>query len=200
MATELPPEQDDRRLFEDIDAYPWDNDTEFQVSNLKISVWIIAKISCKGGLAAILGPDTGSSPSQTQELTLRARLFYYARKKNVPPINFDAYKAHLASKPPPSAETTPPYPVPFADIVALITSGQPIPGIKDIPPTVLSDRATQPVANKRRKPWEKDEPFAVEERTFGDRRDEAIVQDVPEEPISGHTEGEPWVVSASGNI
>jgi hypothetical protein len=38
MATELPPEQDENRLFEDIDAYPWDSDTEFQVSNLTIYV------------------------------------------------------------------------------------------------------------------------------------------------------------------
>lgn len=140
-------------------------------------------------MAAILGPNAGSSPSQIQELTLRARLFYYARKKNIPPVNFDAYKAHLAAKSSQPAETSPPYPIPFADIVALITSGQPIPGIRDIPATVLSDRATQPMANKRKKPWEKDEPLTVEERTFGDRRDEATVQDVPEEPIFGHTEG-----------
>ena len=46
------------------------------------------------------------------------------------------------------------------------------------------------MASKRRKPWEKDEPLAVEHRTFGDRRDEAIVQDVPEEPLLGHTEEE----------
>jgi hypothetical protein len=123
-------------------------------------------------------------------LTLRARLFYYSRKKNISPINFDAYKAHLASKPPPPSETTPQYPTPFADIVALITSGQPIPGIKDIPATVLSDKATKPVASKRRKPWEKDENPAVEQKTFGDRRDEAIVQDIPREFTFGHQDGE----------
>jgi hypothetical protein len=71
----------------------------------------------------------------------------------------------------------------------MITSGQPIPGIRDIPPTVLSDQATPPVANKRRKPWEKDEQLAVEHRTFGDRRDEAIAQNVPEDPSLGHTGG-----------
>jgi hypothetical protein len=38
MATELPPEQDERRLFEDIDAYPWDSDTEFQVRKSTIQV------------------------------------------------------------------------------------------------------------------------------------------------------------------
>jgi hypothetical protein len=33
MATEVPPKQDGKGLFDDIDAYPWDTDTEFQVSN-----------------------------------------------------------------------------------------------------------------------------------------------------------------------
>jgi hypothetical protein len=36
MATEVPPKQDEKRLFEDIDAYPWDTDTEFQVSDSAI--------------------------------------------------------------------------------------------------------------------------------------------------------------------
>lgn len=72
----------------------------------------------------------------------------------------------------------PPNPVRFDEIVALITSGKPIPGIKDIPPTVLSDQATKSTASKRRKPWEKDEDLAVNEKTFGDRRDEAILQDM----------------------
>jgi hypothetical protein len=140
----------------------------------------------QGGLAAILGPNSDCSPSQKQDLTLRARLFYYARKKNLPPINFDAYKAHLAFQPSPPADQNPPYPTPFAEIVALITSGKPIPGIKDIAPTVLSDQATKPVANKRRKPWEKDEDLAVKEVTFGDRRDELIIQDEPMESVGGY--------------
>jgi hypothetical protein len=108
---------------------------------------------------------------------------------NVPPIDFDAYKAHLASKSSPPADETPPYPTPFAEIVALITSGRPIPGIKDIPPTVLPEKATKPSASRRKKPWEKDGNPLEEQRTFGDRRDEAIMQDVPEEPGLEHTEG-----------
>jgi len=183
MATELPPEEDVNKLFQDIDAYTWDNDAEFQVSFVTIYSLIIAQNYLQGGLAAILGPNANSSPSQAQELTLRARLFYYARKKNIPPINFDAYKAYLASKPSPPAEETPPYPVPFADIVAMINSGQPIPGIRDIPPTVLSGLATQPVANKRRKPWEKEESEAIEHKTFGDRRDQPTVQNIPESSV-----------------
>jgi hypothetical protein len=132
-------------------------------------------------------------------LTIRARCFYYSRKfgQNV---NFDKYKAHLASRssepiPAPASFTppseipdvasepipTPSYPTPFAEIVALIQSGAPIPGIKEIPPTVLSDQASKPAAAKRPKPWEKEGLENVEVGgTFGDRRDNPIAQEEPE--------------------
>lgn len=47
-------------LFAKVDSYPWDSDPEFQ-----------------GGLLAILGSDP--APQQANELTLRARCFYYER-------------------------------------------------------------------------------------------------------------------------
>jgi hypothetical protein len=79
----------------------------------------------------------------------------------------------------PTPEKGAPYPPTFAEIVELITTGAPIPGIKDIPPTLLTSQATEPKASKRRKPWEKELPSEV--GTFGDRRDEIIVQEYPEE-------------------
>ena len=65
----------------------------------------------------------------------------------------------------------------------MIQEGKPIPGIKDIPPTVLSDKATKPTALRRKKPWEKDdEPLVREnEGTFGNDRDRIIQQDVKED-------------------
>ena len=47
-----------------------------------------------------------------------------------------------------------PYPSSFNYIVELITSGAPIPGIKDIPDTVLEGQASEPTKPVRRKPWE----------------------------------------------
>ncbi|KAL2013422.1 hypothetical protein VTN00DRAFT_947 [Thermoascus crustaceus] len=51
----------------------------------------------------------------------------------------------------------PAYPSSFAHIVELITTGQPIPGIQEIPDTVLTGQATPSTAARRRKPWEKEE-------------------------------------------
>jgi hypothetical protein len=78
-----------------------------------------------------------------------------------------------------ASDTNPPYPVSFAQIVELITSGAPIPGIRDIPPTVLSDQATKPTARKRPKPWE--EKIVEGESTFGDHRVQVIAQEIPVE-------------------
>jgi hypothetical protein len=54
-----------------------------------------------------------------------------------------------------------PYPTSFAHIVELITSGKPVPGIKEIPPIILEGQGTQATKPKRRKPWEKDDAAAV---------------------------------------
>ncbi|KAH7117672.1 hypothetical protein B0J11DRAFT_536457 [Dendryphion nanum] len=155
-----------QEVYAALESYNWDDDVEFQ-----------------SGLNAILG--TNSSPEQATELTLRARCFYYSRKYNVP-IDFDSYRAYHATHSPstqsngatisatptstteaaggilPGASTNTneppaPYPTSFAHIVELITNGQPIPGIKDIPNTVLTGQGTEAAKAKRRKPWEKDE-------------------------------------------
>ncbi|KAH7413362.1 hypothetical protein BKA64DRAFT_660883 [Cadophora sp. MPI-SDFR-AT-0126] len=230
MATETAAH--DTNIYEQLENYPWDSDKEFQ-----------------GGLTAILGPNP--SPSQLQDLTLRAQCFYLSRKKSIP-IDFNGYKAYLDSKQPsssgaeptrsstspsdsasntvsnstPTTETTSPqsqplpttnpsnmaltstpvnptsftspsttatpgaqpgapYPRSFAEIVALIQSGAPIPGIREIDDTPRGLAASSPsVMPKRRKPWEKDVPEDVIQGrgpgTFGDHRDQQIRQEYPD--------------------
>ena len=51
-------------------------------------------------------------------------------------------------------EEKPPYPMTFNEIVELITTGKPVPGVKDIPNTVLEGRASESTSSGRRKPWE----------------------------------------------
>jgi hypothetical protein len=100
-----------------------------------------------------------------------------------PPQSSPSNPSFTTETPPKTA----PYPPTFAEIVALITSGQPIPGIKEIPPTLLTSQATKPVASKRRKPWEKDVPDSVVQGgeavggTFGDQRDRVVEQVLPED-------------------
>lgn len=49
----------------------------------------------------------------------------------------------------------PPYPKSFQDIVELITSGKPVPGIMEIPDVVSQEPSSRSVGEVRRKPWER---------------------------------------------
>ncbi|KAI9053844.1 hypothetical protein LZ554_002792 [Drepanopeziza brunnea f. sp. 'monogermtubi'] len=86
MATESAIAGDSQSIFEELENYPWDSDRNFQ-----------------GGLSAILGPNP--SPSQLEDLTLRAQCFYLSRQKGIS-IDFDAYKAYLARKQPSTSNQT----------------------------------------------------------------------------------------------
>lgn len=56
-----------------------------------------------------------------------------------------------------------PYPTSFSQIIELITNGHPIPGIKEVPDTILEGQASQPSTAKRKKPWEKDDTGSTDE-------------------------------------
>ncbi|KAJ1706923.1 hypothetical protein NYO67_10907 [Aspergillus flavus] len=113
--------------------------------------------------------------------------YFSRKEKLAHPVNFPTYKAWLHSDilsgnektgttPPhfnaPVADThistdhinqtstsvqEPTYPSSFAHIVELITTGQPVPGIQQIPDTILTGHDTPSTKPRRRKPWEKDE-------------------------------------------
>ncbi|KAJ0167297.1 hypothetical protein CTA2_3362, partial [Colletotrichum tanaceti] len=56
----------------------------------------------------------------------------------------------------------PAYPIGFAQMLEMIQKGIPIPGIKQIPDTVVRDSSVKPFGKRAapRKPWEKDSPTA----------------------------------------
>ncbi|KAK0939835.1 hypothetical protein LTR29_008572 [Friedmanniomyces endolithicus] len=167
MATEMDPNDDleGTYLFQQLDAYPWDDDQEFQ-----------------GGLRAILG--SVQDPTQLSHLTLRAKCYYYARKAGTH-VDFDGYKHWVERNASDGASTNgvavqppsgtidaanveegygnstgdggmsqAPKPASFAEICDMISKGKPIPGIKDIPDTILEGQASDSQAQRRRKPWE----------------------------------------------
>lgn len=60
----------------------------------------------------------------------------------------------LASATPASEKVEASYPTSFAHIVELITTGQPIPGIREIPNVLNAAPPSEATRPKRRKPWE----------------------------------------------
>lgn len=150
---------DPSTLYRQLDAYPWSEDNEFQ-----------------GGLSAILG--SVQNPEQVEHLTLRAKCYYFARKAGTT-VDFEGYKQWVQSRGTStqivngttslgSVTAVPtegdagaggmaqaPKPASFAEICDLIAEGKPIPGIKDIPDTILEGQASESQAETRRKPWER---------------------------------------------
>ena len=68
---------------------------------------------------------------------------------------------------PDQSEPPAPYPTSFEQIVELISTGQPIPGIKDVPDTVLEGQSSQTNAARRKKPWERESETTTESETLG---------------------------------
>ncbi|KAI7480377.1 hypothetical protein KC357_g4018 [Hortaea werneckii] len=48
-----------------------------------------------------------------------------------------------------------PKPASFAELIDMIAEGKPIPGIKDIPDTILEGQGSESQKSERKKPWEK---------------------------------------------
>ncbi|KAJ5343352.1 hypothetical protein N7541_008209 [Penicillium brevicompactum] len=166
----------DTHLFERLQSYPFSSDAEFA-----------------NGLSIILGhPETPASEAEMNrddDLVLQAKCFFFSRKEQLSPaIDFAAFKSWVAgtAQVPETIETTqtstesskptspddgnatntePVYPSSFAHIVELITTGQPIPGIQEIPDTVLTGHDIASEKPRRRKPWEKDEVVDTPEQT-----------------------------------
>lgn len=83
---------------------------------------------------------------------------------SIPPATFTS-----PSSPPPDPSPGPPYPASFESIVDLITRNQPIPGIEEIPDTILDASLSAPNQTARRKkPWETDDAVKDMEPVLGD--------------------------------
>lgn len=164
MAAATDSSLDSSYLFHQLDDYPWDDDQEFQT-----------------GLKSIVGST--QDQTQLEHLTLRAKCYYYARKSGTK-VDFEGYKRWVESggaaerpgeRTPPATQEAPtvqpvesqtsdsgsgamgdaPKPASFAEICDMIAEGKPIPGVKDIPDTVLEGQSSESQATKRSKPWEK---------------------------------------------
>ncbi|KAA8911770.1 hypothetical protein FN846DRAFT_394616 [Sphaerosporella brunnea] len=159
---------EDIKTFMKIRDYSWESNAEFQ-----------------NGLRSILAT---TPPDLVNAVTNRAKCFYFQKKTKVA-VNDAAYEEWLASASSVPMRTEAgtvnadgdikarggggatlggvqddmPYPKSFAEIVELITTGKPIPGIKDIPDTLLEAPKEQDTVPARRKPWE----LAAEKETAG---------------------------------
>ncbi|KAF2006240.1 hypothetical protein P154DRAFT_481976 [Amniculicola lignicola CBS 123094] len=168
--------------FQALETYPWDDDVEFQAglsailgsnSSPEQATELTLRARCfyysrkystpidfdayKAYRTSLLHPQS-QSQSQSQpasHLPIQAPL---SIPVSDPPSAPSEHASGILPSAPPNANEPPaPYPTTFAQIVELVTTGQPIPGIKEIPDTVLDGQGSVAVKGRRRKPWEKEE-------------------------------------------
>ncbi|PQE09830.1 myb dna-binding domain protein [Rutstroemia sp. NJR-2017a BBW] len=191
-------DEDNISIFKELESYPWESDAEFQggltailgsnstpdrVRELTLRAQCFY-ISRKNNTTIDFDAykaylESGPGTQSTEPSATTTGSSDPAQSSNDAP-------SHTGSDLPSASNLNDPknapYPQSFADIVALITSGAPIPGIREIPDTLLTDQASKPVASKRRKPWEKDvdeETIQGGTGTFGDHRDTIVPQEYP---------------------
>ncbi|KAF2085808.1 hypothetical protein K490DRAFT_17245, partial [Saccharata proteae CBS 121410] len=158
-------------IYAQVDSYPWDTDAEFQGglsailgSNPSLSqaseltlrarcFYYSRKFDIPIDFDAYKAWRAENLPSETAAPASNGTSVAQAEAAPIP----TATAPSAAPSAPTSGQPEAPYPTSFAQIVELITTGQPIPGIKEVPDTVLEGQGTEPVAAKRKKPWEKDE-------------------------------------------
>ncbi|DAA77441.1 TPA_exp: Uncharacterized protein A8136_6701 [Trichophyton benhamiae CBS 112371] len=146
---------DSTDIYQRLSSYSFTEDPEFKL-----------------GLAVILGqpgtPATNEQVNRTDELVTKAKCFYFSKKYAIqPPIDYTSYQHWLH---PQSRNENIPISstsdnndgneAARSESVSVSTAPeerQPIPGIQQIPDTVLTGQETASTAQRRRKPWEKDE-------------------------------------------
>lgn len=157
------------KVYKEYLNYDWESDTDFQQGLKEILDSYLANIKEQDPLQTSI-----SSLDQTQ-LTNQAKLFFFCQKTGhiLNLEDFEEWKIHNGDKYEKNAKivelgegkediqgegaTTndePPYSSNYQNLAELILSGKPVPGIKEIPPVVLTDQGSEPLAAQRKKPWE----------------------------------------------
>ncbi|KAL2136706.1 hypothetical protein VTI74DRAFT_2117 [Chaetomium olivicolor] len=109
----------------------------------------------------------GGGPSSTATVQTQS-------PSNIPAWQLNAPKVDLSKKADDggshaSAGDGTPYPENFQALVEAVTMGKPIPGIREIPDTVVRPPGVTPFGKMKapRKPWEKDVPASTQDSVFG---------------------------------
>lgn len=154
-------------VYKDYLNYDWDSFSEFQDGLQEILDNYLDNLKDQD-------PSVTSIPAlDKQQLIDQAKCFFYCSHTDHI-LNLDDYnewKLHNGDKYNKNKKITeitddpedhvnnagnnePPYSSNYQKLVELIVSGKPVPGIKQIPDTVVPDQSSKPEAKQRLKPWE----------------------------------------------
>jgi hypothetical protein len=158
-------------LFRSLDEYPWDSDPEFQgglsailgsVQDPQQVAHLTLRAKCyyyarKAGTSV----DFDGYKAWTEQRRNGGRENGYENDDEITAVSNLIASSNITASTVGDAEAgasglpEAPKPASFAEICDLIAEGKPIPGIKDIPDTVLEGQKSTSQAERRRKPWER---------------------------------------------
>lgn len=171
MATVTGSGLDNTYLFHQLDEYPWDSDEEFQ-GGLKAILGSVQdpaqvqhltlRAKCyyyarKAGAAVDFNgykrwvEDNGRNAGHANGTGGQAGDDAVQRSEREADQQSDTVGGDGAT----GGVEAAPKPASFAEICDMIAEGKPIPGIKDIPDTILEGQASESQTVVRKKPWEK---------------------------------------------
>lgn len=170
------PQDPDETLFQRLESYPFSTDKEFQSG---LSSILASNPSQSSSLLILRARCFYYSRKHNTAINFEAYRTWRSRQ-NLPVVTLE--QMHRVKSPSTDPQTngmsieksdvtvsqqgegqpSAPYPSSFSQIVDLITKGEPIPGIKEIPDTLLTGQESAPVTAKRTKPWEIDDAVRKE--------------------------------------
>ncbi|CCE82772.1 Piso0_002518 [Millerozyma farinosa CBS 7064] len=157
-------------VYQEFMNFDWDSNAEFQEGLKEIFETHLMQLKEQD-------PTIESIPTQNKiQLTDQAKSFFFCSQTGQILSLDDYYQwraqqgGHLLNHTSETSETTEEaeaaanetngtpseYSSKYKDIVNMIVTGQEMPGIKQIPDTVLSDQSSEQKAQQRAKPWEKE--------------------------------------------
>lgn len=150
-------------VYKDYLNYDWDSFTEFHEGLKEILDNYLENMKESD-------PSVTSIPAlDRQQLTSQAKCFFYCSKtENILNLDdFEEWKIHNGDRYAKSTKIEqldeetksddPQYSSNYQELVEMIVAGKPVPGIKDIPDTILPDQVSKSEEKQRVKPWEKNE-------------------------------------------
>ncbi|CCH45042.1 hypothetical protein BN7_4620 [Wickerhamomyces ciferrii] len=118
---------------------------------------------------------------EKSRLEIQAKTFYFCQQTgNI--LNIEDYEEWKSNQ----LNAEPEYSSNYQELVELIIAGKEVPGIKQIPDTVLEGQTSQHVAQERKKPWELKKEQEEKERKEKEEQDN--VADEVEENNGTETE------------
>ncbi|KAH3676389.1 hypothetical protein WICMUC_002020 [Wickerhamomyces mucosus] len=146
--------EDQSQVYKEFEAFDFDNE-DFQNGLLNVYDSFLENLNQDrdGQIHEVI---TEIPADQKQRLEIQAKTFYFCSQTgNILNIeDYEEWKSNLLEPKVEEITEEPEYSSNYQNVVELIVNGKEVPGIKQIPDTVLEGTSSESKLPERKKPWE----------------------------------------------